>query len=76
MVYPNLRLTESISPESETVFEPLPFRLVDDLLHPPRCGSPEAGEVALEALDRLSLSLDSFRRQLDELEDDGPRPAA
>lgn len=76
MVYPNLRLTESISPESETVFEPLPFRLVDDLLHPSRGGEGDAGDEALRAIDRLSLTLDSFRRQLDELDGEGPRPAA
>ncbi len=76
MVYPNLRLTESCSPRSETDFEPLPFRLMDDLLHR-TCGpSADSGEDVLHAIDRLSLSLDSLRRQLDELDDDSPRPAA
>lgn len=76
MVYPNLRLTESCSPRSETDFEPLPFRLVDDLLHTGGEHSPDLGDEALRTIDRLSLTLDSFRRQLDELEDNGPRPAA
>jgi len=76
MVYPNLRLTESCGRKSETDFEPLPFRLMDDLLHPVSDFNADTGDEALRTIDRLSLTLDSFRRQLDELEDEGPRPAA
>lgn len=75
MVYPNLRLTETREPESEADFEPLPFRLCHDLLRP-AADSVDLADEALRTIDRLSTTLDSFRRQLDELDDDGPRPAA
>ncbi|GEM_PF-6815127 len=75
MVYPNLRLTETCSPDSEDDFGPLPFRLIEDMLHPAADGV-DPGDEALRTIDRLSTTLDSFRQQLDGLEDDGPRPAA
>ena len=74
MVYPNLRLTETSADECEGDFEPLPFRLIDDLIHNGPRG--DAGDEALRTIDRLSLSLDSLRRQIDEFDHDGPRPAA
>ncbi len=75
MVYPNLRLTETCSPNDEMTFEPLPFRWVGDLLHPPAGAGDDTADEVLRTIDRLSTTLDTFRRQLDEYEDD-PRPAA
>lgn len=75
MVYPNLRLTETDSSDGEADFGPLPFRLINDMLYP-SAYEADPGDEALRTIDRLSTTLDSFRQQLDELEDDGPRPAA
>lgn len=74
MVYPNLRLTETYGRGREMSFKPLPFRFVEDLLHP--SATSDHGDEALRTIDRLSTTLDSFRQQLDELDEEGPRPAA
>ncbi len=74
MVYPNLRLTKTHGRQSETCFKPLPFRFVEDLLHP--SSATDHGNEALRTIDHLSTTLDSFRQQLDEFDEEGPRPAA
>jgi len=74
MVYPNLRLTRTYGRQSEPSFQPLPFRFVEDLLHP--TSGSDQGDEALRAIDQLSTTLDSFRQQLDDLDAEGPRPAA
>jgi len=74
MVYPNLRLTKMRDHQNEMSFKPLPFRFVEDLLHP--SATADQGDEALRTIDHLSTTLDSFRRQLDDLDEEGPRPAA